>query len=146
MPRKIVLIVEDEILSAMDIRDKLEGAGYQVLDLTSRRDEALAAAQARTPDLALVNIELHGRDDGISLAEDLTRLGIPVLFISGQVDRAQSAKSVAIGSMPKPYSATDMVRAVDHLIGRLAGDRSLAPPHRLEVFGPFEGDVDADAA
>jgi len=144
-PRETVLIVEDDILCAMVIRDELQDAGYRVLDLTSRRDEALAAARANPPDIALVNIQLHGHDDGIALSADLKLLGIPVLLISGQVNRARSAQSVAIGSLPKPYSPADAVRAVDYLIGRLAGNQALEPPLGLEVFASIDDGLD-DAA
>ncbi|MDB5498871.1 MAG: hypothetical protein JWP28_2902, partial [Phenylobacterium sp.] len=57
------------------------------------------------------------------------------LFISGQVSRARSAQSVAIGSLPKPYSTTDMVAAVAYLLRHLEGDESLPRPPGLEVFG-----------
>ncbi len=131
---KTLMIVEDEVLVAIALRDELEDAGYHVLDLTDRHAEAVAAAQQCTPVLALVNIQLGGRDDGIELAEHLKVMNIPVLLISGQVSRARSAKTVAIGSMPKPYSATAMVRAVTYLLARLDGDDSLSVPDGLEVF------------
>ena len=132
--RKTLMIVEDEALVAMLLRDELQDAGYKVLDLTDRHTEALAVAKAEKPDLALVNIRLAGRDDGIELAEHLKALGIPVVFISGQVSRARSAQTVAIGSMPKPYDAADMVLAVAYLLARMKGDASLPKPDRLEVF------------
>ncbi|KQY29887.1 hypothetical protein ASD21_12090 [Caulobacter sp. Root1455] len=131
---KTLMIVEDEALVAMILRDELHDAGYKVLDLTDRHAEALEVAKAEKPDLALVNIRLAGRDDGIELAEHLKALGIPVLLISGQVSRARSAKTVAIGSLPKPYDAADMVLAVAYLLARLGGDASLPRPERLEVF------------
>lgn len=134
---KTLMIVEDEVLVAMILKDELEGAGYRVLDLTDRHAEAVEVAKACKPDLALVNIRLAGRDDGVVLAEHLKDLGIPVLFISGQVSRARSAKTVAIASLPKPYDAADMVLAVAHLLARLRGDASLPKPSHLEVF---EGD------
>jgi 1,2-diacylglycerol 3-beta-glucosyltransferase len=84
--------------------------------------------------LALVNIRLAGRDDGIELAEHLKVLGIPVVFISGQVSRARSAETVAIASMPKPYDAHDMVLAVTYLLARLKGPTPLPRPSKLEVF------------
>jgi two-component system, response regulator PdtaR len=129
-----LLIVEDEVLSAMALRDELEGAGYHVLDLTGRHQEALSAARQRKPDLALVNIVLQGHDDGIKLAHDLKAMGIPVLFISGQVTREKSRETVAIGSLPKPYSTVDMVLAVDYLLRYLKGDETLPKPAGLEVF------------
>ena len=136
-----LLIVEDEMLAAMALRDELEDAGYRVLDLTGCHQEALTAAKAEMPNLALVNIQLQGRDDGIAMAADLKALGIPSLFISGQVNRAKSAKTVAIGSLPKPYRTSDMVEAVNYLLAHLKGDESLPCPAALEVF-----DQPADAA
>ena len=129
-----LMIVEDEALVAMVLKDELQDAGYKVLNLTDRHDEALAVAKAEKPDLALVNIRLAGRDDGIELSEHLKPLGIPVLLISGQVSRARSAKTVAIGSMPKPYDAAEMVLAVAYLLACLKGDTSLPRPDQLEVF------------
>ncbi len=129
-----LMIVEDEVLVATLLRDELQEAGYKVLDLTDRHSEALEVAKAEKPHLALVNIRLAGRDDGIELSEHLKALGIPVLLISGQVSRASSAKTVAIGSMPKPYDAADMVLAVTYLLARLKGDNSLPRPDQLEVL------------
>jgi 1,2-diacylglycerol 3-beta-glucosyltransferase len=129
-----LMIVEDEALVAIMLRDELQEAGYNVIDLTVRQAEALAVAKAEKPDLALVNIRLAGGDDGIELSEHLKAMGIPVLLISGQVSRASSAKTVAIGSMPKPYDAADMVLAVAYLLARLKGDTTLPRPYQLEVF------------
>ncbi|THD80919.1 MAG: response regulator [Phenylobacterium sp.] len=130
-----LLIVEDDVLPAISLRDELEDAGYHVLDLTGRRQEALQAAKDHRPDLALVNIELEGRDDGIALARDLKGLGVPSLFISGQTGRARSARTDAIGSLPKPYTPADVAKAVAYLLGRMTGDETLPCPPGLEVFG-----------
>lgn len=129
-----LLIVEDEVLAAIALRDALEDAGYTVMDLTSRHQEALSAVAEVKPDLALVNIQLQGRDDGIELARQLHAMGAPVVFISGQVSRARSAQTYAIASMPKPYSVADMVRAVAYLLAHLRGEATPPPPPHLEVF------------
>jgi DNA-binding response OmpR family regulator len=131
---KTLMIVEDEVIVAINLREELEDAGYHVLDVTDRHADAMVVANASLPDLALVNIRLSGRDDGIDLAVQLRALGIPVLLISGQVSRARSARTVAIASLPKPYDAADMVLAVAYLLARLQGDASLPRPPGLEVF------------
>jgi DNA-binding response OmpR family regulator len=138
-----LLIVEDEILSAMALRDALQDAGYKVMDLTGRYQEAVLAAEACKPDLALVNIKLHGVDDGIALARDLKAMGIPVLFISGQVSRARTAQTVAVGSLPKPYDTAEMVKAVAYLLRHLKGDETLPRPLCLEVFDKAVDDLAA---
>lgn len=140
-----LMIVEDEALVAILLRDELQNAGYKVLDLTDRHAEALEVAKAEKPDLALVNIRLAGRDDGIELSEHLKAMGIPVLLISGQVSRASSAKTVAIGSMPKPYDAAEMVLAVDYLLARLKGNNTLPRPDQLEVFDDASFELDPAA-
>ena len=129
-----LMIVEDEALVSILLRDELQKAGYKVLDLTDRLDAALEVAKAEKPHLALVNVRLARGDDGIELSKHLKGLGIPVLLISGQVSRASSAKTVAIGSMPKPYDPDEMVLAVAYLLARLNGDDTLPKPQQLEVF------------
>jgi len=129
-----LMIVEDEALVSILLRDELQKAGYKVLDLTDRLDAALEVAKAEKPHLALVNVRLARGDDGIELSKHLKGLGVPVLLISGQVSRASSAKTVAIGSMPKPYEPEEMVLAVAYLLARLNGDNTLPKPHQLEVF------------
>lgn len=61
-------------------------------------------------------------------------LRVPVLFISGQQDKARSAREVAIASIAKPYSPADIVNAVDYLFRHERGDESRPPPSRLEMF------------
>ncbi|WP_426052129.1 response regulator [Brevundimonas sp. SL161] len=128
------MIVEDEVVVAMNLREVLIETGFQVLDLTIRQAEALEVARAGKPDLALVNIQLADGDDGIELAVQLEALSIPVVFISGQISRARSANTVAIASMPKPYEPNEMAVAVAYLLARLRGSTALARPDRLEVF------------
>jgi DNA-binding response OmpR family regulator len=123
------------------LQAELSDAGYHVLPLAARHQEALETARAGKPDLALVNIELEGGDDGVALACDLHAMGIPVLFISGQTSRAMAARSVAIGSLPKPYSGNDMIKAVDHLLHLLHGDEAHPCPKGLDVFGDRAADT-----
>jgi len=131
---KILLIVEDQVLLAMALKDELEDSGYRVLELAIRHQEALGVARELKPDLALVNINLAAGDDGVALASDLKAFGVPVLFISGQEDRARLARDVAIASLAKPYSPSEMVNAVDYLFRHALGDESISRPLRLEVF------------
>jgi two-component system, response regulator PdtaR len=132
--QKVLLIVEDELLLAMWLRDELEDGGYRVLKLAARNQEAMGLAREVQPDLALVNIQLEGGDDGVALAADLKALGVPVLFISGQPARARAAKAAGVGSVPKPYTPAQMVAAVDYVFRHELGDESQPGPACLEMF------------
>lgn len=131
---KILLIVEDQILLAICLKCDLEDGCYRVLELADRHQEALGFAREIKPDLALVNIDLAEGDDGVALARDLKTIGVPVLFISGQPDRARLEKTLAIASLAKPYSGADMLDAVDYLFRHEQGDESRPGPTRLEMF------------
>ena len=131
---KILLIVEDQLLLAMGLRDELEKSGYRVLELAVAHQEGLRFAREVKPDLALVNIGLANGDNGVALARDLKALGIPVLFISGQPEQARLAKAVGLASLSKPYSPADMVQAVGYLFRHEQGDESQARPPALEMF------------
>ena len=122
------------MLLALSLKDALEDGGYDVLELADRHQPALALARAGKPDLALVNIDLARGDDGVALAGDLRDLGVPVMFISGNADRARGAKAVAIATLPKPYQFGDVVGAVDYLFRHEAGDESRPAPRQLEMF------------
>ena len=131
---KILLIVEDQVPLARWLKEELQEAGYRVLGLAVRHQEALGLAREIKPDLALVNIELEDGDDGVALAHDLKALDIPVLFVSGQGDRARQAMAFAVASLAKPYSGADIVDAVDYLFRHEHGDESRPGPARLEMF------------
>ncbi|MCF8505042.1 MAG: response regulator [Caulobacter sp.] len=131
---KVVLIVEDQLLVAMALKEELEERGYRVLDLAVRHQEALALARATPVDLALVNIDLAGDDDGSALAWDLKAIGVPVIFISGQENRVEQVREAAIASMPKPYNAFDLVEAVGYVFRQLAGGPPEPVPPKLNVF------------
>jgi DNA-binding response OmpR family regulator len=132
--QKVLLIVEDQLLLALGLKEELEDRGYRVLELARRSREAMRVALEVKPDLALVNIELAGGDDGVQLAESFKALDIPVLFISGQQERARSAKAVGVGSIAKPYTAPQVAASVDYLFRHASGDESEPKPARLELF------------
>src|SRR5580658_1378986 len=132
--QKVLLIVEDQLLLAMGLKDELEDSGYCVLELAVRNQEAIKLAHAVKPDLALVNIELAQGDDGVKLAEAFKALGIPVLVISGQPGRARLAKAVGIASIAKPYTPSEIVAVVDYLFRHQRADESQPKPARLEMF------------
>ena len=140
---RVILIVEDQFLLAVALKDELELSGYRVLQIAARHSEAIDLAANDRPDLALVNITLADGDDGVALAWDLKAIGIPVLFISGQPARATAARAVAIGSLPKPYSPDELVAAVDYLFQRGKPEAVSPSPPRLELFYPTAPPADA---
>ncbi len=111
-----ILIVEDEGLVAMFIEDALADLGYACCGVADTADAALALAEAHRPRLALVDIGLRGRRDGIALAGDLTgRLGIAVLFLTGENDPETLGRAAAAGPrgfLAKPFTEPEIADAL----------------------------------
>ncbi len=108
-----VLIVEDELILAMELEDVLLDAGHEVVGVAADMHQALALAARTKPDLALMDVNLARGTNGIETARQLReRFDVPALFVSGNLDagtRAVAAQYRPIGFVPKPFSHTDVV-------------------------------------
>lgn len=82
MPEKTVLILDDEVLVAIDIGDELADRGWTVTGVVGSLHAAAAAVDVKLPDLALLDMNLRGQQS-FDLARDLIGRGITVVFLSG---------------------------------------------------------------
>ena len=79
-----ILICEDEIVVATDIKICLDNFGYNVVGIASTGQEAVAMAEDFKPDIALMDIRLNGVISGIEVAKVFSdNFGIPVIYLSG---------------------------------------------------------------
>jgi len=103
-----ILLVEDDIPSAEDLRAVLVHMGYRVPLLAHTGAQAVAAAEQSDPDLVLLDIDLGGGMSGIEVARLLrTRHPVPVVYITGNgSDQVveQAAGTEPHGFLVKPVS------------------------------------------
>jgi len=118
-----ILIIEDEALVASYIGTVLAESGYRVAGIAACGPEAVSLADAHRPHLALVDIRLAGRTDGVELACRLRReFGVPSIFLSGAADaetieRAQATQP--LGFLKKPFLPSQVFNAIERaLAGR----------------------------
>lgn len=67
MARPLVLIVEDELIIALDIKEILEEEGYEARINITSVDDAITAIRESKPALVLIDINLKQAKDGIDL-------------------------------------------------------------------------------
>ncbi len=115
-----VLIVEDDAIVALDIRQKLESFGYRVTGVVGRAGEVLAAVQKQRPHAVLMDIGLRGTSDGVTLAEEIFVCeDTPVVFLSGYSDKdivRRAAQCGAYGYLTKPVSYAALTTTLDMAI------------------------------
>ncbi|MDL1979331.1 MAG: response regulator, partial [Deltaproteobacteria bacterium] len=84
-----ILVVEDEGIVARDIENTLTRLGYAVCDSASSGREAIIKAEARQPDLVLMDMDIvvEGKVAGVQAAGEIhDRLDIPVVYLSAYSD------------------------------------------------------------
>src|SRR5690606_33774955 len=97
-----VLIVEDEMIIAYCIADQLEDLQFSVQGIEASGEEALKTAAAKKPDIAIVDVGLRGRLDGVETAIELRRrFDVPSILASGAggkalAERVKEARPIAI--------------------------------------------------
>lgn len=117
MPSNKILIVEDEGIIAMDIRNQLEGFGYDVVGTAFSGGQAITLATEHRPDLVIMDIVLKGNMDGIGAAQSITKtLNIPVIFLTAYSDPAtlrRAQKTGAYGYLIKPFRPDELHASIE---------------------------------
>jgi PAS domain S-box-containing protein len=107
-----IMIVEDEVLVADDIKDSLEEMGYAVTAVLSSGEETLQAVGKEMPDLVIMDIVLRGRMDGIEAANILRRrFDLPVIFLTAYHDNEmleRASITEPFGYILKPFDARSL--------------------------------------
>jgi DNA-binding response OmpR family regulator len=131
-----ILIVEDEPLIAMHLADELQFAGHDIVGPAASIETALNCAHLQQVDLALLDIDLQHKGDGLVLAKRLHEMHIPALFVSGQAGKAHEHAELVLGYISKPYDAADIVQSVAVVDALVHGQQPPPPalPSSLELF------------
>ncbi len=112
MAQTRILVVEDEVIVADDIRRSLKNLGYDVPSIASSGEVAIKKAEEHKPDLVLMDIMLQGKMDGIEAAGNIiSRFDIPVVYLTAYSDEKilERAKiTEPFGYLIKPYKDREL--------------------------------------
>ena len=119
-----VLIVEDEAIVAMDLAASLTKEGYVVSGVADNACDAEELFKVTSPDIVLVDINLIGEIDGISLVENLlTVREAPIIYLTAlsdaeTVNRMKHTRPSAY--LTKPYSIQNVHIAIELALSNFA--------------------------
>lgn len=122
-PRRRVVVAEDEAIIRLDIVEILTEAGFDVVGEAGDGEAAVRLVEESEPDLVVMDVKMPVMD-GITAAERIGRARIaPVVLLTAfsqreLVDRAREAGAMAY--VVKPFSAADLLPAVEIAISRFA--------------------------
>ena len=105
---KRILIVEDEVIAAEDLREILEKDGYEVCATLSSGEAAVERFPELHPDLVLMDISLNGKMDGIEAAGRISAFSpVPVVYLTAFHDEEtleRAKDSHPYGYLVKPFA------------------------------------------
>ena len=112
-----ILIVEDEMIIAIDIQNTLHYLGYRQTVIAQSGEAALILVTRDTPDLVLMDIGLGGTIDGIDTAEQIrkSKPELPVLFLTSYSNTKIRERASIIprsGYLLKPFTSDLLGNAV----------------------------------
>lgn len=128
-----ILIVEDEMLVACEMQAILEDAGYSVAGIALDLRDA-ARHFDRDLDLALVDLNLRDGLTGPQVGRQLSRAGVPVIFITANPAQLGEGIAGTIGVLTKPTDEETLLAAVTFALERRRGN-AVTPPSKLVLFG-----------
>jgi response regulator NasT len=115
-----ILVAEDESLIRLDIVETLKEAGYDVVADAGDGEEALALATEYEPELAVLDVKMP-KLDGISVAQKLQEMSIPVVMLTSFSDTDLVQRATEAGAMAyvvKPFSSNDLLPAIQIALSR----------------------------
>jgi PAS domain S-box-containing protein len=134
MGKKTILIIEDDGILGLQLKNMLINLGYNVPEPVATGEEAIAAVAAVRPDLILpdlilMDIQLAGEMDGITAAERICSVAdVPIVFLTGfsQDPLLQRAKITApYGYLVKPVSQQNLAATIEMALYKHSLDRQI---------------------
>ena len=134
-----VLIVEDEFLVALNLRQTLAGLGFETVGIAPDAETAYGLVERR-PDFALVDVNLRDGETGPQIGRTLAEeYGVAVLFLTANPAQLGQGVDGTIGVLSKPVGEDAVETALDYLVKHRLGEFA-APPPSLRLFEGSSGE------
>jgi two-component system, response regulator PdtaR len=122
--RPRVLIVEDEVLIAEELKERLVALGFCVVAAVDTAEESIAVATSQRPDLVLMDIRLKGVKDGIQAAREIRRqVDLPIVYLTAYSDTRtveQAKQSPHDAYLLKPFQHEELLSTIEVAMQRHA--------------------------
>ena len=116
-----ILLVEDDEMVRMLVRETMEGNGYHVLEASDPLEARVVATKSRSAIQLLITDVIMPKKSGPELAKELVRSspGLKVLYMSGHPASAISKRGIRrkeVAFLPKPFTPAELVAKVREVL------------------------------
>jgi two-component system, response regulator PdtaR len=117
MGKTKILVVEDQTIVALNIKNRLRNLGYAVAGTVVSGEEAIRETELTNADLVLMDIMLKGNMDGIEAARIIkSRFGIPIIYLTACTDFETLERAKLTdpeGYISKPFKEEDLYKNIE---------------------------------
>jgi CheY-like chemotaxis protein len=118
------LIVEDEILIAEELKERLSRLGFSIIAAVDSGEEGVVIATRERPDLVLMDIRLKGEKDGVQAAKEIRQqVDVPIVYLTAYSDRLtvdRAKQSEHDGFILKPFLRRELQPTIEVAMQRHA--------------------------
>ena len=132
-----ILLVEDEDVLAMIVKETLETRGFEIL-IAANGVQGWSYFNNKKPDLCIIDVMMP-RKDGFSLVQDIRKVNelIPIIFLTAKTQTEDVLTGLEIGAddyMKKPFSMEELILRVKSLLRRNLHVQETVPAQSAETF------------
>ncbi len=139
-----ILIIEDEALVALEIKQAILKIGFNVIDMVTNYEDALKSIQTKHPNLILLDIHLQNSKDGIEIAESIKKIkNIPIVYLTAYADDDTMKRAIQtnpIGYLVKPFKREDLKSIIFLFLYKLQNNPS-ANTSLMEIGNGYYYDI-----
>lgn len=122
-----ILIVEDQPITAMDIKQTIINLGYKVVNISNSHKSAIQKFEEIMPDLVIMDICLDGEIDGIDTVKQIYKIKkIPVIYLTAFTDDATIDRAIETNPSSyeiKPFNRASLNSSIKIAISKLNDER-----------------------
>ncbi|MED4731093.1 putative transcriptional regulatory protein pdtaR [compost metagenome] len=123
-----IMVVDDESILRMDIKEMLQEAGYDVVAEANNGEAAIELAAQHVPDLIVMDVKMP-KMNGVKAARIINRsFDIPTILLTAYTEEeliAEAREAFIFGYLVKPITERDLMPAVEVAIGQARRVKSL---------------------
>lgn len=112
-----ILVVEDELIIALNICDYLREIGYKVVKHVTTYEKAIDCLNFNKPDIAILDIKIKGEKTGIDIAKYIhDNRKIPFIFLTSITDKSTLKSAISYNPsayLVKPFSREDLFTSIE---------------------------------
>ncbi len=142
-----ILIVEDQPITAMDIKQTITNLGYEVIGIAKSYENAIRKFEENIPDLVIMDICLNEGIDGIDTVKQLYKIKkIPVIYLTAFTDDVTIDRAIETNPSSyeiKPFNRASLNSSIKIAIKKLNDEKyEETNPNKIDLGYKYYFDMD----